>query len=267
MADLKYNKTIWNNGVTPLNADNLNNIESGIENLYNAIKNGEVGSNAREYITYSKLVKLVNSNSLTVGTYYEIIGYSNNDNTIAHTCNFKTEKGTKQVEAYWYKYTYPISIIVQALNNSQLNENAIYHMNGTSEYYFQCKYSLLGTKYKWNDISKNGVVYWLKDDHNNEAPYDFNSIVFNMKSYGDNAIKTALFSYYDSDKGTMLNNIRAVYYKLSNIASGDEFYLGIHDNIIKPRIDDSTTGNTEAIYDLPCIVFVEEDSSVWGERN
>lgn len=31
---MAYNKTIWQNGVTPLNDDNLNNIENGIANLY-----------------------------------------------------------------------------------------------------------------------------------------------------------------------------------------------------------------------------------------
>lgn len=40
---ISYNKTTWVNEVTPLDADNMNNIESGIENLVNAVNAGSGG--------------------------------------------------------------------------------------------------------------------------------------------------------------------------------------------------------------------------------
>ena len=39
MADINYNKTTWVNGSTALNADNLNNIETGMDNATKAINN------------------------------------------------------------------------------------------------------------------------------------------------------------------------------------------------------------------------------------
>lgn len=33
MAEISYQKTVWVNNVTPLNAKNMNNIENGIEAL------------------------------------------------------------------------------------------------------------------------------------------------------------------------------------------------------------------------------------------
>lgn len=39
-----YNKTNWVNEVTPLDADNMNNIENGIESLVNAVNEGGGGS-------------------------------------------------------------------------------------------------------------------------------------------------------------------------------------------------------------------------------
>lgn len=39
-----YNKTNWVNDVTPLDADNMNNIENGIESLVNAVNEGGGGS-------------------------------------------------------------------------------------------------------------------------------------------------------------------------------------------------------------------------------
>lgn len=39
MADISYNKTTWVNGTTALNADNLNNIEIGVDNATKAINN------------------------------------------------------------------------------------------------------------------------------------------------------------------------------------------------------------------------------------
>lgn len=39
----RYNKTIWEDNKTPVNAENLNNIENGIDNLYsNAISVSEL---------------------------------------------------------------------------------------------------------------------------------------------------------------------------------------------------------------------------------
>lgn len=39
MADISYNKTTWVNGSTALNADNLNNVEMGVDNATKAINN------------------------------------------------------------------------------------------------------------------------------------------------------------------------------------------------------------------------------------
>ena len=53
---MAYKRTVWENGVTPINAANLNNIENGIVNLdeiaENALKNPKTTAEARQNINF-----------------------------------------------------------------------------------------------------------------------------------------------------------------------------------------------------------------------
>ena len=51
---IEYNKTTWSNDNTPLNADNMNHIEDGIEAATNAINNSVTNITAGLYMTVEK---------------------------------------------------------------------------------------------------------------------------------------------------------------------------------------------------------------------
>ena len=71
MAEISYNKTNWENNKTPLNQDNMNNIENGIEAVTNAVNN----------------IKLDNYLPLTGGTISGAITVDSNNNNGVNISN------------------------------------------------------------------------------------------------------------------------------------------------------------------------------------
>lgn len=121
-------------------------------------------------ISYSELKELKDNNNLSPNTYYRIIDYvttTSQDNTISAN--------------------HPFDLIVKALSTNTLSEdaNAIIHDGDT---YFTnnkleswtIKYCLENdtTRFKWANVNGKGVIYYLKDEFNNEAWYDFKNIQF-----------------------------------------------------------------------------------------
>lgn len=43
---------------------------------------------------------------------------------------------------------------------------------------WQLKYTLFNNKYNWTSLDSTGTIYWMKDEFNNECPYDFKNIMF-----------------------------------------------------------------------------------------
>ncbi len=88
--------------------------------------------------------------------------------------------------------SHPYDIIVIADNEHTLNENARACLRDGDTYYtaegsvadlaaWELKYTLDNdrSRFSWADPENGkGVVYWLKDEHNNECPYDFKQIQF-----------------------------------------------------------------------------------------
>ena len=122
-------------------------------------------------IKYKELVKLAQGGSLKPGAKYRITDFVT---TCTHTCARSAG--------------HQFDIIVEALNVNTLSENvkAIIHEGDT---YFQnskleaweLKYCLSNdtSRFDWADTTNGkGVIYYMKDEHNNEAPYDFKNIQF-----------------------------------------------------------------------------------------
>lgn len=135
----------------------------------------EISESHLTNVTYSQLQSLKNQSKLTPGTHYRITDYrttSSQENTAVANHNF--------------------DIIVMALSEDTLSEDAkaIKHEGDT---YFEnsdlsawkLKYTVDNDlmRYGWATLglgisSGRGVIYYMRDEYGNEAPYDFKNIMF-----------------------------------------------------------------------------------------
>ena len=121
-------------------------------------------------ITWSELKALRDSGNLAIGTSYRITDY---------TCVVGDSTPIPAINLF--------DIIVQPLNEEVLSENAkainhegdLYFAN-SDLYAWELKYCLDNdtNRFAWasRDDSGKGVIYYMKDEWNNECPYDFKNI-------------------------------------------------------------------------------------------
>lgn len=203
----KFIKTNWKNNSTdtPISADNLNKIEDGIVQLeedlsYFKAETNEVHDAINDSITrvvssidtianrldhlspdyipkvtYETLVSLRNSSQLVPGKRYRLVDYE---------CT-TTQPNTQTAN-------HRFDIILTAETPNALNEVA-YACHNELDYYFnecnlaawELKYTLDNNKLRFSwaktDGSGKGVIYYMKDEYGNEAPYDFKNILFLRK--------------------------------------------------------------------------------------
>ena len=121
--------------------------------------------------TYAALKALRNGGNLVPGTWYRITDYA---------CT-TTQANTQSAG-------HAFDIIVHADDASHLNENAYAAHHNGDNYFTNCKLEAWQLKYcldndtnrfAWaDDTNGKGVVYWMKDEWDNECPYDFKNIQF-----------------------------------------------------------------------------------------
>lgn len=131
------------------------------------------GGPAIRSVTWAQLKALRDGSDLVPGTQYRIIDYE---------CT-TTQAGTTVGP-------HPFDLIVTADSESTLNENARAIKRKSDSYYtaagaeldaWEIKYSLDNdtSRFAWADpVNGTGVIYFMKDEHGNEAPYDFKQIMF-----------------------------------------------------------------------------------------
>ena len=122
-------------------------------------------------ITYNELKTLYDNSQLTVSSKYRITDYVTT---------------TKQAETQ--SANHPFDIIVEALTVNTLNENAIAIIHDGDTYFegnklehWEIKYCIHNdtSRFAWADTTNGkGVIYYMKDEFNNEAWYDFKNIQF-----------------------------------------------------------------------------------------
>ena len=122
-------------------------------------------------ITWSSLKSLVDTGSLIPGMHYRITDYQ---------CT-TTQDNTRSAG-------HVFDIIVVADDEGTLNENAHACLHNGDTYFAGCKldawelkYSLDNDtdKFAWADATNGkGVVWWMKDEWNNECFYDFKNIQY-----------------------------------------------------------------------------------------
>jgi hypothetical protein len=122
--------------------------------------------------THSEMVSLVDTSELIPGMKYRITDY------VTTTSVMDTTSNQKQFD-----------IIVTATSNNTLNEDA-FVMHHKGDTYFEnsdlskwrIKYSLSNdtSRFRWAKSDGTGVIYYMKDEFGNEAPYDFKNIMFKV---------------------------------------------------------------------------------------
>ena len=190
-------------------------------------------------ITYAALKALRDGGNLVPGTWYRITDY------VCTTTQANTQAASNAFD-----------ILVHADDESHLNENAYAAHHDGDTYFADCKLEAWQLKYcldnnttrfGWaDDTNGTGVVYWMKDEWDNECPYDFKNIQFSrtLTNGAYDAQGTAAYVYtFNSYSGgtnsdaTVLaatnNKIRCcnnVIYERRNSNSGD-YKLLLNDNV------------------------------------
>ena len=180
-------------------------------------------------ITYSDLKALRDSSSLVPGMQYRITDYE------CTTTQPETQAASNLFD-----------IIVTADSSTVLNENARACHHAGDTYFQNCKLEVWELKYSldndastyyWADTRKGkGVVYYMKDEWNNECPYDFKNIKFKRYAVTE-CVKCPNLEVNDS------NNTYGFYYGIKSIYGNP---------VINATYDDNTYGYfyTFALKDL-----------------
>ncbi|MCQ2119987.1 MAG: hypothetical protein MJY84_08700 [Bacteroidales bacterium] len=194
-------------------------------------------------ITWAELKSLRDSAGLTPGMQYRITDYE------CTTAQDLTRSAGHRFD-----------IIVTADSADSLNENARACLHEGDSYFadsyltaWELKYSLDNDsdRFAWASEDGKGVVYWMKDEWDNECPYDFKNIMFK----GDWGYFAYTFNYINDSSDNSCEDISTQQFVHPGYG-GD--YCHTHDNVIKPYI------NTSGGYVLNVIVFLNMSSLYEG---
>ena len=237
---MAYTKQTWACG-DEITAEKLNNIEDGIEEALECCGSG--GENY-ESVTHAELLAMRNNGTLTPGMQYRITDY------ICTT----TQEDTRVVSN-------PFDIIVVADDENTLNENARACLHEGDTYYSSASHSAVleswelkycidndTDRFGWADATNGkGVVYWLKDERNNECPYDFKQIQFSREESGtSNWYYT--FSVRDGGAETVTSED-------ASVSLQDGTGCVNYGNVIRPLVGDGYDHGEKGVLYLNDIVF------------
>jgi hypothetical protein len=209
-------------------------------------------------ILWSDLVALKNASKLIPGMKYRIINY----------VTTSTQANTSVANKYF-------DIVVTAISTNTLDENASClatdRTTGTSTSglcwhpeRWTIKYCLTNdiTRFAWASSLGTGVIYYMKDEFDNEAPYDFKNILFKniyifdyTKYTYDNVNKPTLTGLNYS----ILSTTSTAYYTFSGpgnvdgtTLSSNYVFMNNHISVSKDYIDDVAY---QKLY-LPFVVII-----------
>ena len=212
-------------------------------------------------VTYSELVTLRNNGELKAGKQYRITDYIT-------TVDSSDTMGASAL-------THQFDIIVTADDDSTLNENARAILHDGDSYFSGCNLSAWSLKYsldndedrfEWADTTNGkGVIYYMKDEWDNECPYDFKNVTFvryeitastkasemnGLYAFGSNSFHGVSVS------DTPLNVLTfTIYNNSQDVIYDNSLYGACTSNTIKPWIN----VNTGKMF-LPNNVFMHTDT-------
>ena len=167
--------------------------------------------------TYAQLKAMRDGGTLKPGQWYRITDY---------TCT-TTQAETRSADNVF-------DILVLALTNNELSETAFATHHAGDTYFansnlaaWELKYCLDNdtNRFAWADgTNGKGVIYWMKDEWNNECPYDFKNIQFAVRQLTGSS--TAMpYSYLTRDQFT--NSYLSIYnFANNNWVSPDASTIG-----------------------------------------
>ena len=175
-----------------------------------------------ENTTYSQLVALKASSGLTQGMLYRITDYV-----------------TTTTQASTQSAGHPFDVIVLATSTSSLSENAWAIQHDGDTYFstsnlnaWEIKYCLENdaNRFAWADTTNGkGVIFHMKDEYNNECPYDFKNIMYNYSNITIDGLVLNGNYYTFSFSGQTIQDASIV---CQTIDGGDNKVIGVHDNSI-----------------------------------
>ena len=208
----------------------------------------KVSAKIMENITYSKLKYLRDNGKLIPGCYYRITDYQ---------CT-TTQENTKSAG-------HVFDIIVTADDESTLNEvaRAVKHEGDT---YFanndlsawQIWYSLDNdtTRFAWADAENGkGVIYRMIDEWNNDCPYDFKNMMFEVYydddfgAYKVGAEDNSEWSYTFCMIDRYDNKAHDISVEQYKYIGDEDFYYHTHDNRMLPYYNDYANASGESTID------------------
>ena len=180
-------------------------------------------------ITYSELKALRDGGELAPGMQYRITDYQ---------CT------TTQADTTSAGHQFDIIVVADGVNKLNENARAIQHSGDT---YFadsnlgawELKYCLDNDtdRFAWADTTNGkGVIYYMKDEWNNECPYDFKNIMFKRKltdgEYDpENGTDTWVYTFTWINESDNVDDLSIIGQELLN---DEEQYPGVSGNIIRP---------------------------------
>lgn len=152
---------------------NLTKVQIG-DVVYSIPSGGGGSTELMVSTTYANLVSLKTNSQLQKGVLYRITDYT------ATTSQPYTKEANNQFD-----------ILVRATSENTLDENANAILHSGDTYFANCKlenwvlkYCLTNdsSRFYWADTTDagKGVIYYLRDEWGNEAPYDFKNIQFQL---------------------------------------------------------------------------------------
>lgn len=191
----KYNGSAWiyefTLANTMFNQGQWNAVNSGITAQLVA-QIGQGGGGMVEK-TWAELKALRDNGELQKGTKYRIVDFCTQVGYIP--ISHYDEETEEEFEINLIQSAqHPFDIIVEALSNDTLSENAQAIKNEDDVYFKDCnlcawelKYCLDNDRYKFNwapnDNIGKGVIYYMKDENGNECDYDFKNIKYARTSF------------------------------------------------------------------------------------
>lgn len=173
----KLTNSVVSGEVTVPIRDTNGNFKVGNATTKNEALNQNVADNLYEAkgqqyqeITWSSLKTLRDNSQLIKGATYRITDF------VTTTSQLNTQSAN-----------HPFDILVVADDVNVLNENARVIKHSGDTYFEKCNLSSWQIKYcldndsgrfTWASTTGKGVIYYMKDEFNNECPYDFKNIQF-----------------------------------------------------------------------------------------
>ena len=253
-----------------------------LENLKTFYNNSKKSFGNMTNVTYAELKTLRDNSQLVEGQYYRIT-------------DFVTTVDQEDAKSAGHRF----DIIVLATSSNTLNENALAAKHAEDTYFdnsnldaWELKYDLDNdkSKYAWADETNGkGVIYYMKDEFNNECSYDFKNVLFKRyklknKSglhFADhsgeaNIIKQAFLNLQDSLDSSIKSYNMPFYYTRGidiegYLVSGADIYNqdSIYESYDEGALvfDENSGGNYVALYSswdiYDIIAEVEDTNGEW----